>query len=181
MDLVGPAKRVRVYVSEADHIGHQPAHLAVLAFLREEHAAGAVVLRAIESLSASGHLHTTRLVDVESKLPVVIEWVDQSHTVERVLPRLKALVPYGLITVEDTEVVLHAPAPVRELTGGLTAAEVMTADVSVVQPDTPARQVVELMLAKGHRAVPVVDSWIRRPFTQNWNGWPAIINLPSRS
>jgi CBS domain-containing protein len=157
MDLLGKAKRVRIYVNEDDHIGHEAAHVAVLEFLRQESAAGAIVLRAIEGLSESGQIQTTRLVDAAARLPLVIEWIDQPATVERLLPRLKELLPSGLVTLDETEVVMHAPAPARDVAPGLTAGKVMAREVSTVSPDTPARQVVELLLEKGHRAVPVID------------------------
>ncbi|HEY6098389.1 MAG TPA: CBS domain-containing protein, partial [Anaeromyxobacter sp.] len=49
------------------------------------------------------------------------------------------------------------PAPVRDLAANVTVREVMSRDVASVRPATPVREVVELMLGKLYRAVPVVE------------------------
>ncbi|HTS81161.1 MAG TPA: DUF190 domain-containing protein [Myxococcaceae bacterium] len=157
MALEGRGKRVRIYVNEGDKVGHQSADIAILTFLRRENAAGATVFRAIEGFGGHGEIHTARLVDVAPALPMVIEWIDSEERVDRLLPKVKELVPRGLITVDPTEVVLYEPYPVRRVSSHLTAAEVMSHDVTSVGPQVPVRQVVELLLGRVYRAVPVVD------------------------
>lgn len=157
MDLIGKARRVRIYVNESDKVGWKPAHLAVLELLRGENAGGATVLRGVEGFGATGQIHVSHLVDVAQDLPLVIEWIDGPDVVERLIGRVKALVPRGLITVDETEIVLYQPHPVRDLPAALTAADVMSRQVTSVARDTPLRDVVELMLGKVYRAVPVVD------------------------
>ncbi len=160
IDLVGKAKRVRVYTSEDDRVGRSPAAHAVLEYLRRENAQGATLLRAASGFGAAGELHTAGLVDIAPHLPVIVEWIDRPEVVERLLPRVKELVPHGLITVDDTEIVLHAPHPVRDLPATMTAADVMSRDVVSAASDTPLREVVEALLGKPYRAVPVVDDGV---------------------
>ena len=157
MALEGRGKRVRIYLNEGDHVGHQTADMAVLTFLRRENAAGATVFRAVEGFGGHGDIHTARLVDVAQALPMVIEWIDSEERVERLLPRVKELVPRGLITVDPTEIVLYEPYPVRRVSSHLTAADVMSHDVTAVGTHVPVRQVVELLLGRVYRAVPVID------------------------
>jgi CBS domain-containing protein len=154
--LTGQAKRVRIYVNEGDLHGHQAVNVAVLAFLRKEGAAGATIMRAVEGFGASGVIHTVRFVDIAGHLPIVIEWIDRAEQVERLLPRIKEMVSRGLITVEDIAVELYCAHPVRKVSASLHAADVMSRDVAVVGPDAPVQEVVELMLGKTYRAVPVV-------------------------
>jgi CBS domain-containing protein len=156
-DLVGKAKRVRVYTSEDERVGRTPAPHAVLDLLRRESAQGATLIRASSGFGATGELHTAGLVDVAPRLPVVVEWIDRPEVVARLLPRVKELVPHGLITVDDTEVVLHQPHAVRDIPAAMTAADVMSRDIASVTKDTPLREVVDAMLGKPYRAVPVVD------------------------
>lgn len=160
MDLIGKAKRVRVYVNEGDRVGTQPAHLALIEFLRRENAQGATVIRAIEGFGGTGRIHVSHLVDVAQDLPLVVEWIDAPAVVERLLGRVKELVPRGLITVDETEVVLFEPHPVRDLPARLRASDVMSRQVIAVAKDAPLREVVELMLGKVYRAVPVVDEGV---------------------
>jgi CBS domain-containing protein/PII-like signaling protein len=160
VELVGTAKRVRIYVSEDDRVGTKPAHLAVLELLRAENARGATVFRGMEGFGGTGQLHVSHLVDVAQALPLVVEWIDTAEAVARLLPRVEALVPRGLVTVDATEVVLYQPRPVRTLPAALCAADAMSRAVTTVAPETPLREVVERMLGKLYRAVPVVDGGV---------------------
>ena len=110
--LLGRAKRVRIYVSEGDLYHHQPVHVAVLAFLHKEGAAGATVLHGIEGFGRSGVIHASHLVDARPRLPIIIEWVDSPERVERLLPHVEEMISPGLITLDDTEVA-HCRTPTR--------------------------------------------------------------------
>ncbi len=157
MALEGRGKRVRIYLNEGDRVGQQTADVAVLTFLRGENAAGATVFRAVEGFGGHGEMHTARRVDSSQPLPMVIEWIDSEERVDRLLPRVKDLVPRGLITVDPTEIVLYEPYPVRRVPSHLTAGDVMSHDVTAVGPQVPVRQVVELLLGRVYRAVPVIE------------------------
>jgi CBS domain-containing protein len=155
MDLVGKAKRVRIYVDEDDVIGLKRTPYAVLDWLAGERAAGATLFRGTAGLGASGKVR----VDVPPEIgaPAVIEWIDTPDRVERLLPRLKDMLRRGLVTVEDVDVALHSAADLRGFSPGATVAEVMSRDATSVSPDTPLRKTVELLQGKVYRAVPVVQ------------------------
>lgn len=157
MDEVGKAKRVRIYLNEDDRIGRMSAPQVLVEFLRRENAQGATVLRGVEGFGATGEIHVSHLPEIARKLPIIVEWIDVAERVERLLPRLKEMVPRGLVTIDDTEIVLCEPHPVRQLPPALCAADVMTRGVASVARDAPVREVVELMLGKVYRTVPVVD------------------------
>jgi CBS domain-containing protein len=157
-ELIGKAKRVRIYVSEGDLHGHQPMSTAVLGFLRGEGASGATVLRAIEGFGASGTIRTIQFADIASHLPIVIDWVDRSDVVERLLPALKRIVKRGLITVDETEVVLYCGYPVHDVPPSLRVGDVMSSKVVTVTANTPVREVVELLVGKSYRTLPVVEA-----------------------
>lgn len=159
MSFGGKAKRVRIYVNEGDLAGHKPTHLAILELLRKENAAGATMFRGAEGFGGTGEFHSDRFVDiVMPRLPLVIEWVDSVERVERLIGQIEAMVVRGLITVDDTHVLLYAPHPVRRVSSHVTVGEVMTREVASVGPETPAGDVVELMIGKVYRAVPVVEN-----------------------
>ncbi len=157
MQTLGKARRVRVYLDEDDRRDGRPLHLAVLELLRAEGARGATVFRGIEGFGAGGRVHAGALADVAARLPLLVEWVDLPDTVERLLPRVVALVGRGLVTVDETELALLEAHPVRALRATVTVGEVMTRDVDSADVATPIRALVELMLGKGHRAVPVTE------------------------
>jgi CBS domain-containing protein len=151
----GKAKRVRIYVDEGQLHKHQSLPVAILGFLRKEGAAGATVFRGIEGFGGSGEIHTARLVDINQRLPMVIDWIDTPEQVERLLPQVKEMIRHGFITVDDTEVALFCPSPVRDVASALRAADVMSREVISVTPDTSVRKVVEFLVGKSYRAIPV--------------------------
>lgn len=157
MESFGRAKRVRIYLSEGDRAGHLPAHVALIQFLRKEGAQGASVFRGIEGFGASGEVHVSHLPDIAYKLPIIVEWIDHAERVERLMPQVRAMVKHGFITADDTSILLFEPHPVRMLAAAVTAADVMSREVTSVDVSTPIRQVVEAILGKPYRAVPVLD------------------------
>jgi CBS domain-containing protein len=157
MASFGRARRVRIYVNEGDHVGHVPTHIAVMQLLRKEGAQGATVFRGIEGFGAAGEVHLSHLVDVAGKLPLVVEWIDEAERMERLMPQLLALVKHGFITSDQTEIVLYEPHPVRVLASAVTAGDVMSRKVTSVGPGAPVKMVVELIVGRSYRALPVVD------------------------
>lgn len=151
------ARRVRVYIGENDKVAGAPAQHAILSFLRSNDAAGATTYRGMEGFGASGRVHSSRLAEVPWDLPVIIEWIDTPERVQELLPRLQALVPAGIITVEPTEVALFAPRKVRPMSEWVPVEAVMTRAPATVKPEATVRDIVELLRARSLRAVPVVD------------------------
>jgi PII-like signaling protein len=105
MDIVGPGKRVQIFVDEGDRQEGKPLYLALIERLHDEGAAGATVTRGIAGFGAHSRIHTARLVDLAAPLPLVITWIDTADRVEQLLPSICALVAEGLITVENVEIV----------------------------------------------------------------------------
>lgn len=155
MEQPSKARRVRIYLNEDDRRDGRLLYKVLVEHLRTQGAQGATVMRALEGFGAAGTLHGSSLVDVAAQLPIVVEWIDRPERVEQLLPRAVELVRHGLVTVDDTEIHLFEPHPVRALAPTATVATVMSREVVAVEPRTPIRAVVELMLGKTYRAVPV--------------------------
>lgn len=105
MDLVGAGKRVRIYIGESDQWEAKPLFLALLETLRAEGCAGGTVFRGIAGYGAHSRIHTATILRLSEDLPIVLEWVDTPQRVERVLPKLVAMVAEGLITVDQVEII----------------------------------------------------------------------------
>jgi len=104
MHLSGKAKRVRIYIGEADRHGNRPMHLAIVEMLRRDGYAGATVFRGIEGFGRTSRLHTATILRLSEDLPLVIDVVDSPEKIDALLPKLRELGVNGLITVEDVEV-----------------------------------------------------------------------------
>lgn len=110
MKIEGEGKLVRIFIGESDKLGKKPLYQAIVEMLREEGLAGATVLRGVEGFGAHSRLHTARILRLSEDLPIVVECVDSSERIDRVLPRLDEMVGDGLVTVEPVEVISYRAA-----------------------------------------------------------------------
>lgn len=107
----GEATLVRVFVGESDTWRGMPLYEAVVRHARKAGLAGATVLRGIEGFGASSTLHTSRLLELSSDLPIVIELVDTIEKIDAILPDLDDMIGDGLITVERVHVRTYRGTP----------------------------------------------------------------------
>lgn len=107
--LDGEQVLVRIFIGEADRWQHQPLWMALLQRLRKDGYAGATVLRGIGGFGARSVLHTTLFERLSQDLPLVVEIVDTSEHIERLLPVLDEMVSEGLVTLETVRVLKYSP------------------------------------------------------------------------
>jgi PII-like signaling protein len=105
--LEGEGRRVRVYIGESDTWHGRPLYEAIVLRAREDGLAGATVVRGLEGFGASSRVHTTRLLELSSDLPIVIEVIDEAAKIEPFLAVLDEMVTEGLITSEPVHVVRY--------------------------------------------------------------------------
>ena len=98
---------LRVFVGESDQWHGRPLYQAIVERLRREGFAGATVLRGILGYGASTKLHAAHAWDVSEQMPVVIEVVDSTESIERILRWLDEIVTKGLVTVERADVLAY--------------------------------------------------------------------------
>ncbi len=98
---------LRIFIGEDDRWEGVPLYEAIVRKAREEGLAGATVLRGIEGFGAHSRLHTARILRLSEDLPVVIEMVDRTEKIERILPELDRMVTEGMITLEKVRVVAY--------------------------------------------------------------------------
>lgn len=104
MDLMESAKRVRIYLGEADKHKGRPMHVVLLEMLRKEGYAGATAIRGLAGFGHASRLHTASILRLSEDLPIVIDVVDHTERIEALLSKLESLHISGLVTVEDIEV-----------------------------------------------------------------------------
>jgi PII-like signaling protein len=107
--LDGEQVLARIVIGESDRWRHQPLWMALLERLRREGFAGATVVRGIGGFGARSVLHSTLLERLSQDLPLVIEVVDTSEHIDRLLPLVDEMVAEGLVTMERVRVVKYAP------------------------------------------------------------------------
>lgn len=151
------AQRLMIYLGESDSWRGRSLYMSILETLRKSDIAGATVTRAIAGFGAHSRIRTDRIEVLSFDLPIVITVIDTPTNIERALRLIGPMVREGLITLEDLMIVKYTHRYLQPLPADLPIAEIMTRDVATVTPDTPARQVAELLLGKMFKAVPVID------------------------
>lgn len=105
--LDGPARRLTVYVGEADTWRHRPLYTEIVHRAHAAGLAGASVFRGIEGFGTSSRVHTERLLSLSEDLPVVVVVIDTAERIDAFLPQVAELVAEGLVTVDDVAVAVH--------------------------------------------------------------------------
>jgi len=69
MQIPKQALLLRIFIGEDDKFGSSPLYEAIVLKAREQHLAGATVLRGSMGFGASSRLHTTKILRLSEDLP----------------------------------------------------------------------------------------------------------------
>lgn len=103
------ATLLRIFIGDADRHGHQPLYEAIVMKARELHLAGATVLKSPMGFGKNSHIHTAKILQLSTDLPLVIEIVDLPEKIAAFLPVLDGMMDGGLVTTEKVQVIEYRP------------------------------------------------------------------------
>ena len=105
------AKLLRIFIGESDKLGQKPLYEVIVFEAKKQGLSGATVTRGIMGFGPNSKVHTAKLFEISSDLPLVIEIVDTeekikmfSQIVEDLFEKTKS---GGLITLEKAEVIRY--------------------------------------------------------------------------
>jgi PII-like signaling protein len=111
MHIEGDASLLRVFIGESDKHGHRALHDVIVEEARANGLAGATVLRAIGGYGLSARMRSTRILDLSSDLPIVVEIIDEEAKISDFLVRLNELLEEtnagGLVTLEKAHIIRY--------------------------------------------------------------------------
>jgi len=111
MELQHDSQLLRLFIGEADKLGHKPLYEVILFEARKQRLAGCTVLRGIMSFGASAHIHTAKLIEISQDLPIVIEIIDQPDKINAFAKTAGEFLEQagrgGLITIEKANVLFY--------------------------------------------------------------------------
>jgi len=99
------ATLLRIFIGDRDKYGHMPLYEAIVLKAREMHMSGATVLRSPLGFGKSSRIHTAKILQLSTDMPLVIEIVDVPEKIEAFLPELKRMMTGGLVTLEKVQVI----------------------------------------------------------------------------
>lgn len=112
--MQGKAKILTVYLDEADHWHGRPLYLVLLERLKSAGLSGATAFRAVAGFGVHRTMHSSGILDLSANLPVAVQAIDDPDRIARFLPQLDDLVPEGLVTICDADIVRYGksrPSP----------------------------------------------------------------------
>ncbi len=103
----GERTLMRIHIGESDRWEGKPLYQAIVDLFRKEGFSGVTVLRGVGGYGSASRYHTEKILRLSQDLPIVVETVEDSERIERLLPRLDQMVGGGLITLEKVRVILY--------------------------------------------------------------------------
>ena len=85
------AKLLRIFVGESDRMGQQPLYETIVYEAKKQSLSGATVTRGIMGFGANSKLHTAKLFEISSDLPLVIEIVDTEEKIREFTKKVEQL------------------------------------------------------------------------------------------
>jgi uncharacterized protein len=82
---------LRIFIGESDMAGNIPLFQAIVKAAHANHLKGATVLRGIMGFGQQNIIHSTKLLELTSQLPVVVEIVDTEEKIVSFIPEVKDL------------------------------------------------------------------------------------------
>ncbi len=102
----GPAQRVIIHLNEDAASEGDYLHLEIVSFLYGAGVSGATVLRGHSGFGIHHRIHTEGGPGMSGEhLPIRIEFVEGTDTVERLMPRLIEMVTDGVIEAQETRII----------------------------------------------------------------------------
>ena len=113
--LPAEATLLRIFIGDTDRYHHRPLYEAIVLKARELHLAGATVLKSPMGYGHTSRLHTAKILQLSTDLPMVIEIVDEPQKIEAFLPVLDEMMDGGLVTLEKVQVIHYRPHSERKV------------------------------------------------------------------
>ncbi len=105
------AKLLRIFIGESDKAGHQPLYEAIVFEAKKQGLSGATVTRGIMGFGPNSKVHTAKLFEISSDLPLIIEIVDTEEKIREFTRVVELFFEQtgsgGLITLEKAEVIRY--------------------------------------------------------------------------
>lgn len=107
--MVGKVKLLKIYVGEKERFKDKPLYQYLVHWLKEQGISGVTVSRGIEGYGHDKVLHSARLLELSSDLPMILEIVDTIEQIDSIVPEVSRMVPKGLVYTVGIEVYKHVP------------------------------------------------------------------------
>jgi len=106
-NLEGQAKRLAAYVGEDESYENRPLYQALVDQARIQGCAGATALRGMVGFGAASRDVAKHGLRMSTDCPVVVSVIDEANRISALAEVWSAMIPSGLVTIDDVGVVLY--------------------------------------------------------------------------
>lgn len=107
------ARLLRIFLGESDKHRQKPLYETIVFEAKKQSLSGATVTRGIMGFGANSKIHSAKLFDISTDLPVVVEIVDTEDKITRFINTVEQFFEEsnsgGLITIENIYVIRYKP------------------------------------------------------------------------
>lgn len=113
-NLEGQAKRLAAYVGEDEVYDDRPLYQALVEQARTQGCAGATALRGMQGFGATSRDVAKHGLRMSTDRPVMVSVIDEAYRIAALAEVWSAMIPSGLIVMEDVNIVLYTGSPSAE-------------------------------------------------------------------
>jgi PII-like signaling protein len=107
MIISGPAKKLSIYVDENDRVHGKPVYQLLMDIFFKKKFAGVSIFRGVAGFGSHGVVHTAKILELSTALPLKIEVIDSEDMINKILPEIMNLMKKGLVEVSDTNIIRY--------------------------------------------------------------------------
>jgi PII-like signaling protein len=96
---------LRIFTGESEKIGAVTAFEYIVKKAKEDGISGVIVLKGMMGFGSHRVIHSSKLLDLSTDLPVVIELVDSEEVIEKFISSLRTVMKSGTATLERVRVI----------------------------------------------------------------------------
>lgn len=104
MNLPEEGCLLRVFIGESDKKDKIPLYEWIIRRAKQEGIAGATVLRGIEGYGGHNEIHTAKILQLSTNLPIIIELIDTLEKIDAFMPILEDVLEGGLVLQEKAKI-----------------------------------------------------------------------------
>jgi PII-like signaling protein len=98
---------LRIFIGESDKKDNMPLYEWLIRQAKDAKLLGATALRGIEGFGSHSDIHTAKILQLSTNLPVVVEIIDTAERIDAFMPMVDSAMNGGLATLEKVRIKLY--------------------------------------------------------------------------
>jgi PII-like signaling protein len=95
---------LRIFIGETDRKDNMPLYEWLVKQAKNANLLGATVLRGIEGFGSHSDIHTAKILQLSTNLPLIVEIIDTAEKIEEFLVIVDSAMNGGLATLEKVRI-----------------------------------------------------------------------------